>query len=115
MAASLAEFYFSKGKIVKTLEQPRDLQVPPEITQYAPLSGRFEKTANILLLVRPDYSIFDEIRKTEDFDVFADLRSAGVGMIGVIHATNPIDAIQRFMSRIEIGETCTSGCVYTGD
>jgi ATPase len=102
-ASSLAGFYSKQGKIIKTLESPRDLQVGPEITQYAPLEGSFEKTADILLLVRPDYSIFDEIRKSQDFNVFADLRSAGVGMIGVIHASNPIDAIQRFMSRIELG------------
>lgn len=102
-ASSLAGFYSRQGKIIKTLESPRDLQVGPEITQYAPLEGSFEKTADILLLVRPDYSIFDEIRKSQDFNVFADLRSAGVGMIGVIHASNPIDAIQRFMGRIELG------------
>lgn len=102
-ASSLASFYSKQGKIIKTLESPRDLQVGPEITQYAPLEGSFEKTADILLLVRPDYSIFDEIRKSHDFNAFADLRSAGVGMIGVIHASNPIDAIQRFMGRIELG------------
>jgi len=102
-ASSLAEFYSKQGKIIKTLESPRDLQVGPQITQYSPLEGSFEKTADILLLVRPDYSIFDEIRKTPDFKVFADLRSAGVGMIGVVHASNPIDAIQRFMARLELG------------
>jgi predicted PilT family ATPase len=31
------------------------------------------------------------------------MRLAGVGMVGVIHATQPIDAIQRFVSRIELG------------
>lgn len=102
-ASSLAEFYSKQGKIIKTLESPRDLHVGPQITQYSPLEGSFEKTADILLLVRPDYSIFDEIRKTPDFKVFADLRSAGVGMIGVVHASNPIDAIQRFMARLELG------------
>jgi ATPase len=40
-AASLAEFYSQRGKIVKTLESPRDLQVGPEITQYSPLEGGF--------------------------------------------------------------------------
>ncbi len=103
LASSLAEFYWRKGKIVKTLESPRDLQVPDEIAQYGPLEGDFEKTADILLLVRPDYSIFDEVRKTKDFKVFADLRLAGVGMVGVVHASSPIDAIQRFMGRIELG------------
>jgi ATPase len=102
-AASLAEFYRSLGKVVKTLESPRDMQVSDEITQYAPLEGDFEKTAEILLLVRPDYTVFDEVRKTKDFEIFSDLRLAGVGMIGVVHASNPIDAIQRFISRVDIG------------
>jgi len=103
LASSLAEFYKNQGKIVKTLESPRDLQVGPEITQYGPLEGSFEKTADILLLVRPDYSIFDEVRKTKDFEIFSDMRLAGVGMIGVVHASDAIDAIQRFMGRVELG------------
>jgi ATPase len=102
-AASLAEFYRSLGKVVKTLESPRDMQVSDEITQYAPLEGDFEKTAEILLLVRPDYTVFDEVRKTRDFEIFTDLRLAGVGMVGVVHASKPIDAIQRFISRVDIG------------
>ena len=48
---------------MKTFESPRDLQVPDEVTQYAPLEGRLEKAVDILLLVRPDYTIFDEIKK----------------------------------------------------
>ncbi len=102
-ASSLAEFYWSQSKIVKTLESPRDLQVSPEITQYGPLEGDFENTAEILLLVRPDYTVFDEVRKTKDFQVFADMRLAGVGMIGVVHATDAIDAVQRFVGRVELG------------
>jgi len=102
-SASIAEFYFKKGKIVKTMEQPRDLQVPPEITQYAPLNGSFVKTANILLLVRPDYTIFDDVRNPKDFEIFSDLRLAGIGMIGVVHASDPVDAIQRFIGKIELG------------
>jgi ATPase len=31
------------------------------------------------------------------------MRLAGVGMIGVVHATRPIDAIQRIASRVELG------------
>jgi ATPase len=102
-AASLADFYFSQGNIVKTLECPRDLQVGPEITQYGPLAGDFAKTADILLLVRPDYTIFDEVRQTEHFRIFADMRLAGVGMIGVVHASEAIAAVQRFIGKIELG------------
>jgi ATPase len=43
------------------------------------------------------------VRKTKDFQVFADMRLAGVGMIGVVHATDAIDAAQRFVGRVELG------------
>ncbi len=99
----LAEFYKEKGKIVKTMEKPRDLQVSDEITQYTSLKGSMAKTADILLLTRPDFTVFDEMRKTEDFHVFADMRLAGVGMVGVVHATDAIDAVQRFIGRLELG------------
>jgi ATPase len=56
-----------------------------------------------LLLVRPDYTIYDEVRKTGDFLIFADMRLAGVGMIGVVHATRGVDAIQRLIGRVELG------------
>ncbi|GBC69470.1 Type II secretion system protein E [archaeon HR01] len=102
-AASLAEFYSRQGRVVKTLESPRDLQVGPEITQYGPLEGDFEKTAEILLLVRPDYTVFDEVRREKDFRIFADMRLAGVGMIGVVHASDAVGAIQRFIGRVELG------------
>ena len=103
LASSLAQFYSERGKIVKTFESPRDLQVPDEVTQYGPLEGSFEKAVDILLLVRPDYTIFDEVRRAQDFAVFADMRLAGVGMVGVVHASSPLDAIQRFMGRVELG------------
>lgn len=101
---AIAKYYSSElNKIVKTMESPRDLQLPDEITQYAPLEGSMENTADVLLLVRPDYTIYDELRKNHDFNIFADMRLAGVGMIGVVHATRPIDAIQRIASRVELG------------
>jgi len=103
IASSLAEYYTKNGKIVKTFESPRDLQVPKEVTQYSPLEGSFENAVDLLLLVRPDYTIFDEIRRIKDFNVYADLRLSGVGMIGVIHANSPIDAVQRFIGKIELG------------
>ncbi|KZX14096.1 PINc/VapC family ATPase [Methanobrevibacter filiformis] len=103
-AQALATLYWEKyRKIVKTMESPRDLQLSDEITQYSALEGNMENTSDILLLVRPDFTIYDELRKSHDFHIFADMRLAGVGMIGVIHATKPIDAIQRIANRVELG------------
>jgi ATPase len=103
LASGLANFYHDQGKIVKTFESPRDLQVNPGVTQYSKLDGSFDNSADILLLVRPDYTVFDEVRRREDFHTFADLRLTGVGMVGVIHASSPLDAIQRFIGKIELG------------
>jgi ATPase len=102
-AQAVAEFLASHDNAVKTMEKPRDLQVGPDITQYTALGGDMAKTADSLLLVRPDYTIYDEVRKTDDFEVFADMRLAGVGMVGVVHATRAIDALQRLVGRVELG------------
>ena len=103
LASSIAEFYAQRGKIVKTFESPRDLQISRNITQYGPLEGTFEKAVDILLMVRPDYTVFDEVRRKNDFLVFSDMRLAGVGMVGVVHASSPVDAVQRFIGKIELG------------
>lgn len=89
--------------VVKTMEKPRDLQVGNAVTQYTALDGDMSNTANILLLVRPDYTVFDEMRETHDFQVFADMRLAGVGLVGVVHATRGIDSLQRLIGRVELG------------
>ncbi len=102
-AAGVARFLHENGAVVKTMESPRDLQVPKEITQYSPLDGDMENTADILLMVRPDYTIYDEVRKSRDFGIFADMRLAGVGMVGVVHANRAVDAIQRLIGRVELG------------
>ncbi|QLG29077.1 Flp pilus assembly complex ATPase component TadA [Halorarum halophilum] len=102
-AQAVAEFLNENDYAVKTMEKPRDLQVSDEITQYTALGGDMAKTADSLLLVRPDYTIYDEVRKTHDFEVFADMRLAGVGLVGVTHATRAIDALQRLVGRVELG------------
>jgi ATPase len=102
-AQALAEHYASQDKVVKTIEAPRDLVLPDEVTQYSISHGSNKEIHDILLLSRPDYTIFDEMRNTEDFRLFADLRLSGVGLLGVMHATKSIDAIQRFIGRIELG------------
>ena len=102
-SAALANYYLKQEKVIKTLESVRDLQVEPEITQYTKLEGSLENSADILLLVRPDFTIFDEVRTTKDFQIYSDFRLSGVGMVGVVHSSSAIDAIQRFIGRIELG------------
>ncbi len=102
-AQALAEFYSKKGKVVKTIESPRDMNLPPNIVQYSKNFADKDELHDILLLSRPDYTFFDELRGDEDFKLYVDLRLAGIGMVGVLHATTPIDAIQRFIGRVELG------------
>ena len=100
---ALALFYEKKSKIIKTIESPRDLDLKPEITQYSKNFGSHTEIHDILLLTRPDHTIYDEIRDTADFKLYTDLRLAGIGLIGVIHSSTAIDAIQRFIGRLELG------------
>ncbi len=102
-AQAIAEHFEQQDKVVKTMEKPRDLDVSEGITQYTGLDGSMKNTGDFLLLARPDYTIFDEVRKTYDFEVFADMRLAGVGMLGVVHASQAVDAVQRLVGRVELG------------
>ena len=102
-AQALAKVYAEQKKVVKSLESPRDLQLPPEITQLSTSKASHQELKDILLLTRPDYTLYDEVRDAPDFKLFADLRLSGVGMVGVVHAANPIDAIQRFIGKVELG------------
>ncbi len=102
-AQALAEYYEENNQVVKTMEKPRDLDVGPDITQYSELEDSMENTGDFLLLARPDFTVFDEVRKTSDFEVFSDMRMAGVGMIGIVHASEAVDAVQRLIGRVELG------------
>ncbi len=102
-AAALAKFYSEQSKVVKTIESPRDMVVPDEIVQYSKNFGNRDDIHTVLLLTRPDYTIFDEMRTTDDFRLYTDLRLAGIGLVGVIHSTEPIDAVQRFLGRVDLG------------
>lgn len=102
-AQALVEYYEEQGNVMKTMEKPRDLDVGSDITQYAELEDEMENTGDFLLLVRPDFTVYDEVRKTSDFEVYSDMRMAGVGMIGVVHASEAVDAVQRLIGRVELG------------
>jgi len=102
-AAAITEFYNISKKIVKTVESPRDLVLSDDITQYSKNFTTSQEIHDILFLSRPDSIIFDEMRDTPDFKLFVDLRLAGSMVIGVLHAANAIDTVQRFIGRIDTG------------
>jgi len=103
LAQALSELYVSMGRVTKTIESPRDLQVSPEVTQYSKNFAAQGEIHDILFLTRPDNIIFDELRDTPDFQLYTDLRLGGSEMIGVLHAATPIDSVQRFIRRLDTG------------
>tara|TARA_Y100000310_G_scaffold81277_1_gene77876 strand:- start:210 stop:2015 length:1806 start_codon:yes stop_codon:yes gene_type:complete len=103
LAQAIAEWYIQDNRIVKTVESPRDLQLPDSVTQYSKNFAGSGEIHDILFLSRPDNILFDEMRTTPDFKLYTDLRLAGSNMIGVLHAAQPIDAAQRFISRLDLG------------
>ncbi len=102
-AQALIEMHVKDNRIVKTIESPRDLLVDDQVVQYSFSYAPHSEIRDILLLSRPDVAIYDEVRNQEDFVLFKDLRLTGIGLIGVIHATAPVDSIQRFIGTIEMG------------
>ncbi|MDD5331878.1 MAG: PINc/VapC family ATPase [Candidatus Nanoarchaeia archaeon] len=102
-AQAIAEYYAAHGRITKTVESPRDLDLSDNITQYSKNFTTSEEIHDILFLSRPDNVLFDEVRDTPDFSLYVDLRLAGSNCIGVLHAATAIDAVQRFISRIDTG------------
>ncbi len=102
-AQAVAESYVKNNKITKTVESPRDLQLTDNITQYSKNFTSSEEIHDILFLSRPDNLIFDEIRDTPDFKLYIDLRLAGSSCLGVLHSASPVDAVQRFIGRLETG------------
>ena len=103
IAQALAEYYASQNFITKTIESPRSLILSDNITQYSKNLASSEEIHDILFLSRPDYIVFDERRDTPDFKLFTDLRLGGSNVLGVLHAATPIDAVQRFIGRLEMG------------
>lgn len=102
-AGALIDVYHQDHHIIKTIESPRDLMLNDDIVQYSFTYGSHDEVRDILLLSRPDYTIYDEVRNKPDFELYKDLRLTGIGLVGIIHATKPIDSIQRFVGTIEMG------------
>jgi len=101
-AQAMVDLYQQENNIIKTIESPRDLLVSDEVVQYSFTYGSHDEVRDILLLSRPDYTVYDELRNKADFELYKDLRLTWIWLIWVIHATRPVDSIQRFLWTIEM-------------
>jgi ATPase len=77
-AQAVTSYLATKNLIIKTIEAPRDLQVDKTITQLSFFHASHQEIRDILLLSRPDITIFDEVRNHDDFHLYKDLRLAGI-------------------------------------
>ncbi len=91
-----------KDLIIKTVESPRDLVLDEHISQYSFSHASHNEIRDILLLSRPDLTVYDEVRNKEDFILFKDLRLTWIWMIWVMHATKSIDWVQRMLGIIDM-------------
>jgi ATPase len=80
-AQAVLEMHLAMGKITKTIESPRDLMVDDAVVQYSFSYGSHDDLRDILLLSRPDYTVYDEVRNVADFELFKDLRLTGIGLL----------------------------------
>lgn len=116
---NIAAYLSGENYIVKTIESPRDLMVADKITQYTSLDGSIAATGEVLTLLRPDYVVFDEMRRSEELAVFADLRLSGIKVIGGLHARSALDALIRLASLVDLNLipqiVATMVFVKTGD
>ncbi|HJJ32207.1 MAG TPA: PINc/VapC family ATPase [Methanocorpusculum sp.] len=99
---NIATYLSSENYIVKTIESPRDLMVADRITQYTSLDGSISAAGEVLTLLRPDYVIFDEMRRSEELAVYADLRLSGIKVVGGLHAKSALDALIRLASLVDL-------------
>ena len=98
LASGLANFYHAQGSIVKTFESPRDLQVNDGITQYSKLDGSFDKKYIVIISL-----LVVSFMTLMPFTFFNLGLTPEKGSWALIHANSPLDAIQRFIGKIELG------------
>ena len=99
---NIATYLSGENYIVKTIESPRDLMVTDKITQYTSLDGSIAAAGEVITLLRPDYVVFDVMRRSEELAVFADLRLSGIKVIGGLHAKSALDALIRLASLVDL-------------
>ena len=106
IAEKIAEKLIARGKLVKILGYSR--RTATSISYYGPLNGDLEKTIEYLSLSKPDYVIFDEIRRSKDFKIIHELRSLGISVIAFLNSNSlksTLDKISESLDPILLSKT----------
>jgi ATPase len=99
---NIATYLSAKNYVVKTIVPSHNLTMLDRITQYTPLDGNISATGEMLTLLRPDYVIFDEMCRSEELAIFADLHLSGIQVIGGLHARSASDALSRLVALVDL-------------
>ena len=102
LAKTLMSMLRERGKMIKIVEFGRMLGENESLTCYGPLEGDVEKTADFLIHLKPDYVILNDMSDSKDFKSFVKLRLAGIGVIGIIYADDPVQVLKRFVGRLDL-------------
>src|SRR3989344_1552371 len=92
-AQALAENLLKQRRTVRIIESQKGFIC--NIPHYSLNQGSPEELKELLLMDAPDCVFFDEMRAAADFQLFADLRFAGIRVFGTVHAEKPVEAMQR--------------------
>jgi len=99
IAERIAERLQARGKLVKIIGYSR--RTLTSIPYYGPMNGDLEKTIEYLSLSKPDYVIFDEVRKSRDFKLIHELRSLGIGVVAFMNSSGLKPALDRVLESLD--------------
>jgi len=95
----VAEGLQARGRIVKIIGYSR--RTTTSTPYYGPMDGDLEKTVEYLSLSRPDYVIFDEVRRPRDFKLIHELRSLGMGVVSFAATRDLEGALDRILESLD--------------
>lgn len=100
IARALAEKLQKRGTIVKLIGYAKRAPLLHMPAHYSPLNGDLEKSVEFILLNKPDYVVFDEIRRSRDLKLIHELRVSGIGVIAFMSSSNLSTAMTRILQSL---------------
>ncbi len=98
IAERIGEMFQEHGKLVKLIGHSK--RSSTSISYYSSLNGDLEKTLDFIILNKPDYVIFDEIRRPRDFQMIHNLRASGINVIAFMNSSELKLALEKALDKI---------------